>query len=203
MDSDLQRGLRATTKRHARRQRQQVEKLPFSQRDVGRITIDDLLPSLVEAMEGPGWKHLPQGLDRYISRMPIKMVALAGLSSLLDFLVSERPKDENRVYTVRLDMGEALHQAYWEFMWQRDRRDANDAKLRRHIKRAKHKRKALRTSGYRSKNWTPEDRVRAGNWLLECCLGSPAGHFPPAQARTVYARKREGEDHRASAVREP
>ena len=171
MNSDLQRTMRTTKKRHAKRQKQQEEKLPFSGRDTGRLTIDDLLPALVEAMQGPGWKHLPRGLDRYITQMPIDMVALAGLSSLLDFLMSKEPKKhEKQVYKVRLDMGETLHQAYWEWMWGRDRRDADGAKLRRHNKRAKHRHEALRTSGYRSKNWTPEDRLRAGNWLLECCL---------------------------------
>jgi hypothetical protein len=44
--------LKATLDRHKKRQEQQKEKMPYSQRDEGRIALDELLPTLAEFIGG-------------------------------------------------------------------------------------------------------------------------------------------------------
>jgi Autographiviridae RNA polymerase len=167
----LSKSLKATLERHGKRRRQQA-KMAYSQRDEGRIALDELLPALAEFIGGPDRPRLPQGLDRIVGQLPPATVALAALSALMDFVATEDgllAADERRekpLYRVRYDMADALHRAYWTWMLERDRTNYDP---RRAI--AKHgRRKALHESGYRQGNWTNKQRIRAGNWLLRCCL---------------------------------
>ena len=192
----LANSLKATINRHGKRRRQQQAKMAYSQRDEGRIALDDLLPALAEFIGGPDRLRLPQGLDRIVGELTSDRVALAALSALMDFVATEagllsadhgeRTWTERPLYRVRYAMADALHRAYWTLLLERDSATPGNARhefnydLRRAIKKERAiakdgrrkdgRRKALIKSGYRQDSWTNKERLLAGHWLLRCCL---------------------------------
>ena len=63
--------------------------MPYSQRDEGRIALDELLPDPGGVYRRTRRPQLPQGLDRVVGQLPAANVALAALSALMNFTATE------------------------------------------------------------------------------------------------------------------
>ena len=163
--------------------------MPYSQRDEGRIALDELLPVLAEFIGGRDRPRLPHGLDRVVGQLPPANVALAALSALMYFTATEdglladddERKAGGRLYRVRYDWPTPciapIGLSCWRDRTPGTRQNTRPATSDRQVSArggqgTTARRKALHKSGYRQDSWTNKQRILAGHWLLSCCLAA-------------------------------
>jgi DNA-directed RNA polymerase, mitochondrial len=91
-------------------------------------------------------------------------LALAGLASLMHWAVIGRNDEPGRT----IDLGKTIQGELWAAQLLKDNR-ALLGKIGK-IPNPRDRLRAAKMAGFRSKDWTEKQKLKAGNWLLDCCL---------------------------------
>jgi Autographiviridae RNA polymerase len=157
-----------TRTRHERRQHELGKSHGFGAEASGRWITEEYLPLLVPIIENrlqSCGHQLGIELKDIVQEIGAEKLAALGLDVLPDAILKrhdETQQRDSRGIRITLDLGEAVQELAWEVR--------ADEKLRKKLAMSGHPRSMAKRADYRREDWHDDDRLRVGNWLLDCCL---------------------------------